>query len=78
MDTNNDTRETLDALRAELGGDLPAGLDALTDDALRHLLASIRAQKTHQRGALEEAIAQGLTVVPAMLRGAVRKILFKG
>ncbi|MCB9628852.1 MAG: hypothetical protein H6725_15880 [Sandaracinaceae bacterium] len=78
MNASTASQETLAALRAELGAEPPEGLSALSDDALRHLLDSIRAQKAQQRAALDSAITQGLTVVPTLLRGAVRKILFKG
>ena len=78
VNASSASQETLAALRAELGAEPPEALRALSDDALRHLLDSLRAQKAHQRAALDSAITQGLTVVPTLLRGAVRKILFKG
>lgn len=78
VEPSQHSREPLLALRAELGASLPPEVEALPDEALEHLLACVRAQKAHQRGALDTAVEQGLTFVPAMLRGAVRKILFKG
>lgn len=79
VNTRAAAKDALDALSAELGGaDLPPGVSALSEDTLRHLVESIRAQKTRQRQALDTAISEGLAVVPAMLRGVVRKALFKG
>ena len=70
--------QALRELRAELGGELPAGLQQLSHDAVQELLSAVRAQKAEQRARLEDAINEGLKVVPTLLRGAVRKILFKG
>ena len=63
-------------LSEELGGPLPPGLAALSDADVTHLLTSVHAAKARQREALREAIDSGLSMVPALLRRAVRKALF--
>jgi hypothetical protein len=64
------------ALEAELGGRAPNGLDALTDAQLRAFTGLLRDAKRRQSEALESAVEQALEIVPRMLRGPVRKILF--
>ena len=72
------SRPLLDALRAELGpgaGKLP-DLSAVPEPALQEFLAAIRAAKGHQRKLLADSAEHSLRLVPALLRPAVRKILF--
>ena len=72
------SKPQLDALRTELGpgaGKLP-DLSSVPDPALDTFLAAVRAAKRHQRKLLEESAEHSLRLVPALLRPAVRKILF--
>ncbi|MDQ6774906.1 MAG: hypothetical protein M3071_01515 [Actinomycetota bacterium] len=65
-----------DALEAELGGQPPEGLAAL-DGAERGAFAGIlRDAKERQSRELEAAVEESLGVVPRLLRGTIRKILF--
>jgi hypothetical protein len=66
----------LRALEAELGGSAPEGLEQLTDEQLRAFSTLLQGAKQRQSEALEAAAEQALEIVPRMLRGSVRKILF--
>ncbi len=66
----------LRALEAELGGPPPEGLSALTDAQLGAFTAMLGEAKRRQSGALESAVLQSLEIVPRMVRGPVRKMLF--
>lgn len=63
-------------LAAELRGADLAFLDALPAEAQARLLDDIRATRARQKQALDAAIDQGLAMTPALLRGALRRILF--
>jgi hypothetical protein len=63
-------------LEAELGGRAPDGLGAL-DEAERSAFAGVlRDAKRRQSRELDAAIEQSLGVVPRLLRGTIRKMLF--
>lgn len=62
-------------MRAELGGDLPAGLERLSDDERADLAAAIADVRRAQGEALDEAIDQALRDVPRLLRGTAKKVL---
>ncbi|MBA3748302.1 MAG: hypothetical protein H0W96_12550 [Solirubrobacterales bacterium] len=64
------------ALEAELGGRAPDGLKTLADKDLRAFTGLLHDAKARQSDALEEAIEQSLEIVPRVVRGPVRKILF--
>jgi hypothetical protein len=64
------------ALEAELGGHPPEGLEQLTDAQLGAFTDMLREAKRRQSGALETAVEEALEIVPRMVRGSVRKILF--
>ncbi len=68
--------KALRALEAELGGPAPKGLEQLTGAQLRSFTNLLQAAKKRQSEALETATEQSLEIVPRMLRGSVRKILF--
>jgi hypothetical protein len=68
--------QALRALEAELGGRAPEGLEALKDSDLRAFTALLRDAKARQSEALQAAIEEALEIVPRMVRGPVRKILF--
>ncbi len=63
-------------LKPELGGSVPDGLDALTEDELDGFATVLRAAKRRQSQELEAAVEQALDIVPRLLRGTIRKILF--
>lgn len=62
-------------LHLALDGDVPEGLDALSDEEARQLAQAIVAARAHQAQALRVAIDAALGHVPFVLRGALRKIL---
>jgi hypothetical protein len=68
--------KALRALEAELGGPVPDGLRSLTDAELASFTDLLRAAKERQSAALDAAAEQSLEIVPRVLRGSVRKILF--
>ncbi|HKY91012.1 MAG TPA: hypothetical protein VJM11_08230 [Nevskiaceae bacterium] len=63
-------------LAAELRGADLSVVGALPADAQRQLLEAIRATRKRQQQALDAAIEQGLSMTPALLRGALKRILF--
>ena len=63
-------------LEAELGGRAPDGLAALGEKERRAFAGVLRDAKTRQSRELEAAVEQSLGVVPRLLRGTIRKILF--
>lgn len=69
---------SLDLLRAELG---PAAsrlpdLSRVPEPALRDFVEALRAAKRQQKKLLEDSAEHSLRLVPALLRPAVRKVLF--
>lgn len=63
-------------LEAELGGRAPEGLESLGQNEQRAFADVLRDAKAHQSRELEAALEQSLGVVPRLLRGTIRKILF--
>ena len=63
-------------LEAELGGRLPDGVHTLTDEELTDLAGRLREAKQRQSRALEVGIDEALEIVPRLVRGPVRKVLF--
>ena len=68
----------MDALGRELGRDLSEPLAPLPPEALRELVSQIRQIKAREERELDEGIQEGLTMVPRLLRGPIKKILFGG
>jgi hypothetical protein len=68
------TENGLGVLATELDATPPAGLGALTADQRADLASAIHAAKRRQRKALAEAAEQGLSLIPRILRGPVRKL----
>lgn len=66
-----------DRLSAALGGKLPAGAEALTAEELADLADAIEAAQKRQSEALTQAAEDALGFVPRLLRGTVRKIVFR-
>jgi len=68
--------ELLADTQAELGPAAPGLLAGLSSAQLARLRDALRAAKLRDRAALDAAIASAMGRVPALLRGAVRRILF--
>ena len=67
--------DTLAALKKELKGDVK-GLDQLDAGAQKRLLELLAAAHAHQRRALDKALDEVLDHIPALLRGAAKRIFF--
>jgi len=63
-------------LGPELGGIVPGGLEGLTEQELKGFAAMLRAAKRRQSEELGAAVDEALEIVPRLLRGTIRKILF--
>ncbi len=63
-------------LEQEYGGSLPAGLAALSESDQETLVLAIEAARTRQSEALKKATENGLSFIPKLLRGPVKKVLF--
>lgn len=63
-------------LATGLGTEPPEGLRALTEEQLATLATALERAREHQSTALADAIDSGLAIIPRMLRGTVRKVLF--
>ncbi len=63
-------------LERELGAPLPEGLEVLSAAELQTLAELLSAAKARQAQALAEGIEESLDIVPRLMRGPVRKILF--
>jgi hypothetical protein len=65
-----------DALEAELDGQAPDALGALDETERRAFAGILREARERQSRELEAAVEESLGVVPRLLRGTIRKILF--
>jgi hypothetical protein len=68
--------DAVDILEEELGARLPEGLEMLADDELLLLADLLAAAKAEQAQELEEGVEGSLDIVPRLMRGPVRKMLF--
>ena len=74
------TRSDMDAhakLAGEYGDPSPAGLAGLTSAQATQLVEAIDAARRHQDEALRAATEAGLEFVPKLLRGPVKRVLFR-
>lgn len=62
------------ALREQLGGALPAGVESLDAAARDRLAQRLQGAKHRQRAHIETALQAALSHLPALLRGPVRKL----
>ncbi len=62
-------------LSGQLGGPVPAGIDALADNEKQDLSDALRDARHRQAKALAKAGEEGLKYVPALLRGTIRKVV---
>ena len=63
-------------LKRELGGNVPGGLEELTEAELSGFAATLGGAKRWQSEELEAAVDEALEILPRLLRRPVRKILF--
>ena len=68
--------DAVDILERELGARLPDGFSALSDEQLLALADLLHDAKARQRHELEDGVEESLNIVPRLMRGPVRKILF--
>ena len=66
----------LDDVKRELRADPPPAIASLEEADLARLTAALRAAREHQTAALVEATDNGLSFIPKLLRGTVKKVLF--
>jgi hypothetical protein len=66
----------VDTLEDELGAPVPEGLEVLSAAELQKLAGLLAAAKSRQAQELEQGLEESLNIVPRLLRGPVRKILF--
>lgn len=66
----------VEILEHELRAPLPDGLDVLSARELQTLTDLLIAAKARQAQELEDGLQESLDVVPRLMRGPVRRILF--
>lgn len=66
----------VDTLEDELGGPIPEGLEVLSADQLQTLADLLAAAKARQAQELQQGVQESLDIVPRLMRGPVRRILF--
>jgi hypothetical protein len=66
----------VDILEQELGAQLPDGISQLSGAELEALAELLREAKAHQKQELDEGVEGSLDIIPRLMRGPVRKILF--
>ncbi|MFC8199746.1 hypothetical protein ACFWBR_36505 [Streptomyces sp. NPDC060006] len=69
--------EELALLRAELGSPLPEGFGTLDGTQARSLAQALRRARERRASGLTEAVEDALTLVPALTREPVRRMLFR-
>jgi hypothetical protein len=69
------SRNRIEKLATELGGEAPIGLSRLGDDQLRDLTEAIRNARRRQAQALAQAGERALGHIPRLLRGPIRRVL---
>jgi hypothetical protein len=67
--------KSLEALRKQLNGKVPAGLLELEHEQLEHLAQAVHEARRRQAQALAEAGERALGHVPRLLRGPIRRIV---
>ena len=68
------SQDAMRALEEQLGGELPRGLQTLSEPELLDLVDGIQSARRRQAQALEEAGERALGRIPHLLRGPIRKI----
>jgi hypothetical protein len=68
--------DAIDTLEEELGARIPEGIEVLADDELLLLADLLHEAKASQAQELDEGVEGSLDIVPRLMRGPVRKMLF--
>jgi hypothetical protein len=68
--------DAIDILEEELSARIPEGLQVLADDELLLLADLLHEAKARQAQELGEGVEGSLEIVPRLMRGPVRKMLF--
>jgi len=68
--------DPIDILEDELGARVPDGMEALADEELLELAGLLRHAKARQAQELADGMEGSLDIVPRLMRGPVRKMLF--
>ena len=68
--------DAIDILELQLGARIPEGLEVLADDELLVLADLLAEAKASQARELEAGVGGSLEIVPRLMRGPVRKMLF--
>jgi hypothetical protein len=68
--------DAVDILEGELGGPIPDGFLALTDEQLLELADLLQDATALGQEELQDGLEESLNIVPRLMRGPVRKILF--
>jgi hypothetical protein len=63
-----------EALKAQLGGQVPPALTGIDDDSLGDLAAAVATARRRQAAEIAAAGDQALSHVPRLLRMAIRKV----
>jgi hypothetical protein len=71
----SDEGQAFSALRKQLGGNVPEGLEPLDDEQLLHLADAVRDARHRQAAALADAGDRALGHVPRLLRMPIRRIV---
>jgi hypothetical protein len=68
--------DAVDILEGELGGAVPDGFTQLSDEQLLALADLLQDAKALGQEELQDGLEESLNIVPRLMRGSVRKILF--
>jgi hypothetical protein len=68
--------DAIEILEEELGARIPEGIEVLADDELLLLADLLHEAKASQAQELDEGVEGSLDIVPRLMRGPVRKMLF--
>lgn len=68
--------DAVDILEEQLGGQVPDGFENLTDEQLLALADLLQDAKARGQEELQEGVEESLDLIPRLMRGSVRKILF--
>jgi hypothetical protein len=68
--------DAVDILEEQLGGAVPEGFEQLTDEQLVLLADLLQDARALGQAELRDGLEESLDIVPRLMRGPVRKILF--
>jgi hypothetical protein len=70
-------RESIYLLRAQISGALPPAIDDLPTANIEDLAEALRTARARNSAEIDAAVEKGLGRVPALLRGSVKRIIFR-